>query len=136
MEINENCSDWEIKYSHELDADLDDLSLKVCSELLHTSGDVISVLARLIGKNPETLVQVLPTVYESLIKFREDVQYGINLAIAKYGMSKELSGEFSYDNLFGTNIVASLRDNLKTESEQDLANEYLETDDDENTEDN
>lgn len=136
MIINERCSNWSLAYTHSSDVEENEIATKVHSDLLHTVGDIVSILIGFQEKNnPEMLARAVEVVYGGLLKFREDTQTGINFAIAEFGMAQELTGEFSSESIFGTDLVGQLRSVLRNEQEQELANEYLELDTPESDED-
>jgi len=130
MIVNEKCSNWKLTYEHD-SANVE--STQVYSDLLHTVGDMISVLVGLYEKEPAILDKVIGLIYGYLHNFREETQMGINFAIAKFGLDKELVGEFANDKLFGKDIKDSLRASLRNDEEQELASEYLDADSEEGT---
>jgi hypothetical protein len=108
------------------------------SEILHVTGDCVSVTIRVPESAADLRTSLIQSVHQIFGSLQEQIENMVALSVAKHALDQPLEKEFTDESLFGFNLMEKLSASLKNDEEKSIIAELFkeEDDDDEDSEEN
>ena len=138
MKLTESCEAWSLDFDHKaLDVELTDDQTEFLKNIMHTTGDSLSVVLGMPPSETELRNRILEAITSIYLDARRQIQMAVELTIMNQAITSPLQKGFTDEELYGENLTESLKASLKGEEELGIADEYLADDneDDEETDD-
>lgn len=136
MKFTESCDQWSLDFDHKtLDAELTDDQKEFLKNILHTTGDSLSVVLSMPPEEVELRDRILEAITNIYLDTRRQIQMAVEFTIMSTAINSPLQKGFTDEELYGENLTETLKASLKDEEELGIADEYLGDDDDEETDD-
>lgn len=136
MKLKESCDDWSIEFNHNnLDIELTEEQQALIKSVMHVTGDSLGVTFGLPAAEIELRNQILAAIASIYNDIRKQVQIAVEFTIMNQALNSPLEKGFTNEELFGENLTEALRASLKTQEEFGIAEEYLNTEEDDSEDD-
>lgn len=112
--------------------DIDENELDLLKGVLHIAGDAVTKVALFPKEEEEFRQNVVNAIVFIMLNARNGMEDAIDSLLAAQAMKGNLKKGFTYEEIFGFDPVAELKEAAPSEHEQHILKEYF---DDENAED-
>lgn len=132
MEIKESCTNWDMTYSCP-DLTLEDQEEKALRSILHVAGDAIGAVSNIPAKEKMLREAVINSLAFIMVEARNQMEESLEAAMTAQAMSEPLEAGFTDEEVFGINLVDSLKELLKNENERKIAEQHFSEDEEDSS---